>query len=53
MSSALGRIKVYALGPDLQARGLAQERVLSGVEVVDYEGFVDLAVAHDKVQAWL
>ena len=53
VSEALGRLKIYALGPDLRARGLAPERIVSGVEIVDYEGFVDLAVTHDNVQAWL
>ena len=53
VSGAMGRVKVYALGPDLKARGIASERILSGVEIVDYEGFVDLAVTHDSVQAWL
>ena len=53
VTEALGRVKIYALGPDLKARGIAPERVLDGVEIVDYEGFVDLAAAHDSVQAWL
>lgn len=53
ITAALERVKVYALGPDLKARGIAAERVLDGVAIVDYEGFVDLAVEHDTVQAWL
>ena len=46
-------VKVYALGPDLSARGLQEERVIDGVEIVDYAGFVDLAAKHDKVVAWV
>ncbi|MBK1644126.1 sulfurtransferase complex subunit TusB [Thiocapsa imhoffii] len=53
VSEALGRLKVYALGPDLQARGFAETRLIEGVCVVDYAGFVDLAAEHDQVQAWL
>lgn len=53
VKGALDNVKVYALGPDLQARGLSEERVIPGISVVDYAGFVDLAVEHDKVQAWL
>lgn len=45
--------KFYALEPDLMARGIAEDRVIDGVELVDYAGFVDLVVANDKVQAWL
>ncbi len=45
--------KIYALGPDLKARGLDDGRLIDGVKVVDYEGFVDLSVESDKVQAWL
>jgi tRNA 2-thiouridine synthesizing protein B len=53
VKGALDSVKVYALGPDLQARGLSEERVIPGISVVDYAGFVDLAAEHDKVQAWL
>ena len=53
VEGALDPLKVYALGPDLQARGLSTERVIPGISVVDYAGFVDLAAEHDKVQAWL
>lgn len=44
--------KVYALGPDLKARGV-QDSVIDGIEVVDYKGFVELTVSHKAVQAWL
>jgi tRNA 2-thiouridine synthesizing protein B len=53
VTSAMGDKKVYALGPDLKARGLSEDRVIDGVEIVDYAGFVDLVEANDKVQAWL
>ena len=45
--------KVYALGPDIKARGLDEAQIIDGVTVVDYGGFVDLAAESDKVQAWL
>jgi tRNA 2-thiouridine synthesizing protein B len=53
VSDALGRLKVYVLGPDLQARGFSAERIIEGISVVDYAGFVDLAAENGKVQAWL
>lgn len=52
LSEAASRLKIYVLGPDLQARGMA-DRLLDGVETVDYAGFVDLAVAHPNCQSWL
>ena len=49
-AAALGA--VYALGPDLAARGLADRRLIDGLRIVDYQGFVDLAARHSVVHAW-
>jgi len=53
IKAALDNLKVYVLGPDFKARGFSDERLIEGISVVDYAGFVDLAAEHDKVQAWL
>lgn len=53
VKSAPDGVKFYALGPDLKARGLSEERLTDGIEIVDYAGFVDLATEHDKVVAWV
>jgi len=53
VQKALDSLQLYVLGPDLRARGFDEERIIPGVKVVDYAGFVDLATEHDKVQAWL
>jgi tRNA 2-thiouridine synthesizing protein B len=45
--------KVYALEPDIKARGMDAAKVVDGVEVVDYAGFVDLAGAYDSVHSWV
>jgi tRNA 2-thiouridine synthesizing protein B len=45
--------RIYVLGPDLAARGFTPEQLVPGVEVVDYGGFVDLAVEYRHVQAWV
>ena len=45
--------KLYVLGPDLAARGIAQDKLIAGIDVVDYGGFVDLAATNTSVQAWL
>ena len=45
-------VKLYAMGPDMKARGLSADELIDGVEVVDYAAFVNLATEHDKVVAW-
>ncbi len=52
LEEAMKSLSVYALGPDVQARGM-QHRVMDGVRLVDYGGFVDLVVEHNVVQSWL
>ena len=47
------QLKLYVLGPDLAARGLADAPLVEGIDVVDYDGFVDLTSEYDRVQAWL
>ncbi len=41
---------VYALSPDLEARGI--DRLDEGVSTVDYQGFVSLVEKH-QVNSWL
>ena len=53
VKGAMGDKKVYALKSDLMARAIKEDRVIDGIEIVDYAGFVDLVEANDKVQAWL
>jgi tRNA 2-thiouridine synthesizing protein B len=52
VEEALKKVSIYALAPDLEARGM-QNRVIDGVRLVDYGGFVDLVVEHNAVQSWL
>lgn len=54
ISDAMGKgVKFAVLGEDLAARGLATDRVMDGISVVDYVGFVQLSTEHDNVQSWL
>lgn len=50
LTDAMNRVKIYALAPDLKARAI--ERVVDGVELVDYAGFVEL-VEQDKTVSWV
>ena len=52
MQEVLKNVPIYALKPDVEARGL-QTRVMDGIRLVDYEGFVDLVAEHSAVQSWL
>lgn len=53
LEGAMADHSVFVLGPDLQARGLDASKVIEGISVVDYGGFVDLTVEHGTVQSWL
>jgi tRNA 2-thiouridine synthesizing protein B len=46
-------LKVAALGPDLNARGIGEDKLIEGIQIVDYAGFVDLVTTTDRVQSWL
>jgi tRNA 2-thiouridine synthesizing protein B len=50
IKQALEQHPVYALRADLEARGLAS--LVDGVQVIDYEGFVELVEQHHVVP-WL
>lgn len=52
VQAAMGSVAIYALRPDVEARGM-QNRVMDGIRLVDYEGFVDLVVEHSAVQSWI
>ena len=52
LTDAMSSLKVYALAPDLEARGVA-DRLIDGVATVDYGGFVDLVVEQPNCQSWL
>ena len=51
-AAAAAKVEVFALGPDLDARGIERDRLASFVEAVDYAGFVDLACRFAKTVAW-
>ena len=51
--SAAKQAKIFVLQPDLKARGFNDAILLDSVEMVDYDGFVDLVVTHDRVHSWL
>ena len=51
--SRQAEVSFYVLGPDAEARGITKDRMMDGINVIDYEGFVDLVAEHNSNQAWL
>ena len=47
IKEALERHPIYALEADLEARGI--QRIVEGIQVIDYDGFVGLVEEHDVV----
>ena len=53
LESALGKYKIYALEPDMKARGIDADSTIEGISLVDYDGFVKLTTEYEKLQSWL
>jgi len=49
---AMKRFTFHVLQADLEARGIA-DRVMDGINKVDYGGFVELAAKNKNCQSWL
>jgi tRNA 2-thiouridine synthesizing protein B len=47
VKEALERHPIYALEADLEARGI--QRVIEGIQIIDYDGFVGLVEEHNVV----
>ncbi len=52
LQETMKTVPVYALEPDIEARGM-KGRMVEGVKLVDYGGFVDLVAEYPTTQAWL
>jgi tRNA 2-thiouridine synthesizing protein B len=52
LQQALQTVRLYALAPDVEARGI-RDKIADGVTLIDYGGFVDLVTQHSPVLAWL
>ena len=47
------KISLLALDGDVASRGIDSAKLIKGVTLVDYAGFVDLAAKTDRTQNWL
>lgn len=52
IAAAASNLRVYALQPDLEARGVG-DRLIGEVTPIDYGGFVNLVAEHPNCQSWL
>ena len=46
-------VKFYVLAPDLAARGLSEKPLIEGLNLIDYDGFVNLVEECSSIQSWL
>ncbi len=53
MLNAMQDRTVYVLEPDIKARGIAASSLIPGIEIIQYEGFVQLVAEAPRVQSWL
>ncbi len=53
VSNSMKETSFYALGADLKARGVTEDKMIDGIKIVDYAGFVNLVVENDNLQSWL
>lgn len=51
LTKALTQHSIYALAPDLQARGIAT-LLIEGIKLIAYDEFVDLVAKHHPVISW-
>ncbi len=52
LRAACGRLQVYALQPDCDARAVTA-MLAEGITLVDYGGFVDLVAERKTIHSWL
>ncbi len=52
LHAACGRLQVFALQPDCDARGITA-MLAEGITLVDYGGFVDLVAQRKTTHSWL
>jgi len=52
LHAACGRLQVYALQPDCDARAVTA-MLAEGITLVDYGGFVDLVAQRSTTHSWL
>lgn len=52
LEASMGRVSLYALRPDLAARGILEAELLEGIALVDFTEFVELSLLHPSICSW-
>ena len=52
LANAMVDSAVYALTPDIRARGIATENLLDEITLINYNDFVDLTIEYDNTVSW-
>ena len=47
-----GRTQLCVLDSDLETRGIAAEELSTGINVINYAGWVSLTTEHKTIQSW-
>ncbi len=52
LSHKLNTNRLCVLSEDMVVRGIAQSELVSGLEIIDYAGFVSLTVENPLITSW-
>jgi sulfur relay protein TusB/DsrH len=52
LAGLLTRNHLYVLSDELTVRGIRADELVTGIEVIDYAGLVELTVRHPLIQTW-
>lgn len=43
---------LFVLREDIEIRGIEENELISGIQVIDYQAFVTLSCEHEVIQTW-
>ncbi|MDO9106035.1 MAG: sulfurtransferase complex subunit TusB [Methylovulum sp.] len=52
LAGLLTQCQLYALAADLGARGIADDELVSGITIIDYDGLVNVTINNPVIQSW-
>ena len=52
LANHLNAKNCYAIGADIQARGLNEQSLIQYIKTIDFQQFVQLCTQYDLVQSW-
>jgi tRNA 2-thiouridine synthesizing protein B len=52
LSNKLNTNRLYVLSEDMVVRGILRSELVTGLEVIDYSGLVNLTIENPLIQSW-